>query len=393
MVNEFEQSDIFENLYQPKKEVKSKDGYVMLGDLKVVNYIGGKVKILDRYLAPLYISRTKDVEGWVCSRSIDTHRTNSRLLRKAIRLSSTDEFDIAMSTYCATITDRYWFKPLDSNLTYSDVKFTSDKLSSIALDGKFLDNDKIEYQSPEFTNTGSFEKCWRLINGEWVLIKKATPLEKFSELFVYRLGHYLKLNVARYLLDDYREDVILSEDFTEDGKWIFEPMESLIGDCEDYIENVRVIQSISKSLLRANKDELIEEYLNILFMDTICMNVDRHTQNYGFLRDSTDGKIESMAPNFDNNLSLVSRGINEKVIHSPNRMISEFIEVVKEFDWYTIPKLDEFDLKGIIVECNEDCGTDVPIDYLVKFIMNTYNIIIRNIEDESNHHLNNDSYY
>ena len=114
------ESNVFENLYKPKEKVRNKDGHIMLEDKEIISYINGEVKILDKDLAPFYVSRTKDIEGWVCSRSIDTHRTNSRLLRKAIRLSSSDEYDIAMSTYCATITDRYWFRPLGSNLVYND---------------------------------------------------------------------------------------------------------------------------------------------------------------------------------------------------------------------------------------------------------------------------------
>lgn len=375
-------SNVFENLYKPKEKIRNKDGHIMLEDKEIVSYINGEVNILEKDLAPFYVLRTNDVEGWVCSRSIDTHRTNSRLLRKAIRLSSSDEYDIAMSTYCATITDRYWFRPLGSNLVYNDVKFTSDKLSSIALDGKFLPSGKIEYQSPEFTNTGSFEKCWRLINGEWMLVKKATPLEKFSELFVYRLGDYLRLNVARYLLDDSRDDIILSEDFTDDGRLIFEHMESLIGDTEDYIDNIRLIKSLHYTLTECSNEDLIMEYLDILFMDTICMNVDRHTQNYGFLRDLENGRIKCMAPNFDNNLSLVSRGINENVSHSPDRMISDFIEALEMCDWYTIPRLDEEALREVVVLCNDDCGTDVPIDYIIKFIMDSYNLIINNVDNE-----------
>lgn len=375
-------SNVFENLYKPKEKIRNKDGHIMLEDKEIVSYINGEVNILEKDLAPFYVLRTNDIEGWVCSRSIDTHRTNSRLLRKAIRLSSSDEYDIAMSTYCATITDRYWFRPLGSNLVYNDVKFTSDKLSSIALDGKFLPSGKIEYQSPEFTNTGSFEKCWRLINGEWMLVKKATPLEKFSELFVYRLGDYLRLNVARYLLDDNRDDIILSEDFTDDGRLIFEHMESLIGDTEDYIDNIRLIKSLHYTLIECSNEDLIMEYLDILFMDTICMNVDRHTQNYGFLRDLENGRIKCMAPNFDNNLSLVSRGINENITHAPSRMISDFVEVIKVCDWYTIPRLDEEALREVVVLCNEDCGTDVPIEYIVNFVMNSYNAIINDADNE-----------
>ena len=376
-------SRIFNNLYVPKrKEPRNRDGYIMLEDKEIVSYIKGEVKILDEPLAPFYVLRTNNVEGWICSRSIDTHRTNSRLLRKAIRLSSSDEYDIAMSTYCATITDRYWFKPLGSNLVYSDIKFTSDKLSSIALDGKYTEVGKLDYQSPELTNTGSFEKCWRLINGEWMLVKKATQEEKFSELFVYRLGDYLKLNMARYVLDENRDNIILSEDFTSNGELIFEHMESLIGDVEDYIENVKLIESLDWSLISCRNQDLVMEYLDILFMDTICMNIDRHTQNYGFLRSMENGRIKSMAPNFDNNLSLISRGLDENRKLAPRYFLDNFVEALEYCNLYTVPRLDEEVLREIVVECNEDCGTNVPIDYIVEFVMNNYNYILSNVGNE-----------
>ena len=50
------------------------------------------------------------------------------------------------------------------------------------------------------------------------------------------------------------------------------------------------------------------EYLDILFMDALCFNMDRHTKNYGILRDRDTGKVLRMAPNFDNNIALISRG-------------------------------------------------------------------------------------
>lgn len=80
------ESNVFENLYKPKEKIRNKDGHIMLEDKEIVSYINGEVNILEKDLAPFYVLRTNDIEGWVCSRSIDTHRTNSRLLRKAIRL-------------------------------------------------------------------------------------------------------------------------------------------------------------------------------------------------------------------------------------------------------------------------------------------------------------------
>ena len=41
--------------------------------------------------------------------------------------------------------------------------------------------------------------------------------------------------------------------------------------------------------------------------------MDRHTQNFGFLRDIDTGEIISLAPNFDNNVALISRGYPKDV--------------------------------------------------------------------------------
>ena len=41
-------------------------------------------------LLPLYLKRTRNVEGWLASRAIDSHRVNSRLLKKALRLKAVD---------------------------------------------------------------------------------------------------------------------------------------------------------------------------------------------------------------------------------------------------------------------------------------------------------------
>ena len=37
--------------------------------------------------------------------------------------------------------------------------------------------------------------------------------------------------------------------------------------------------------------------------------MDRHTENFGLLRDNDGGEIIKPAPNFDNNIALISRGI------------------------------------------------------------------------------------
>lgn len=115
--------------------------------------------------APLYIQRTNNFVGWLLSRCINLHRTNSRLLRKALRLTNTNEVELVLKYNAAAITDSYWFKPENTDLKYDDVRFKENLFDTLALRGD-PDGFSIPPQrTPELTNIGSFEKCWRLIDG------------------------------------------------------------------------------------------------------------------------------------------------------------------------------------------------------------------------------------
>ena len=50
----------------------------------------------------------------------------------------------------------------------------------------------------------------------------------------------------------------------------------------------------------------------MIFLDTIVANPDRHTNNFGLLRDTNTGMLMSLAPNFDNNMALIARGYPSK---------------------------------------------------------------------------------
>ena len=63
------------------KLVMSKDRVVARFDS--MNHLVWK----DEALCPFYLKRTGNLDGWLASRAIDSHRPNSRLLKKALRLA------------------------------------------------------------------------------------------------------------------------------------------------------------------------------------------------------------------------------------------------------------------------------------------------------------------
>ena len=137
--------------------------YIMSKDVTVAKWQDNKLEAINENLLPLYLKNTGNVEKWIETRAIDCHRANSRLLKKALRLAKKDDTSTVLSVNAATITDNYWIKPIDSDLTYKDVRFDNDYFATLALTGNYdsfnrAGNRKIS-KTPELTDIGSFEKC------------------------------------------------------------------------------------------------------------------------------------------------------------------------------------------------------------------------------------------
>ena len=126
----------------------------------------------DDELLPLYLKREENIEKWIASRAIDAHRSHSRLLKRVLRLRTSDDIQTALAVNAATITDTYWFKPEGSTAVYDDIRFKENYFDQLALRGDpdaFLQEPS---RTPELTNIGSFEKCWKLIDGKWWMFVK-----------------------------------------------------------------------------------------------------------------------------------------------------------------------------------------------------------------------------
>ena len=217
--------------------------YIMSKDVAAAKWHNNSLEVINEDLLPLYFHNSHDVLKWIKSRAIDSRRPNSRLLKKALRLTEKDDTSTVLSVNAATVTDNYWIKPLDSNLTYEDVRFDNDYFANLALTGNYdsfnrVANSKTS-KTPELTNIGSFEKCWKLRKGQWWMHKKANHNEMFSELIIYKLGSELGFKMAEY---ERGNGVIKTKDFTDNALVNFEPAFNILGDDEDYIKSVEMLK-------------------------------------------------------------------------------------------------------------------------------------------------------
>ena len=135
-------------------------------------------------------------------------------------------------------------------------------------------------------------------------------------------------------------------------------------DDEDYIRTVEKLAEICPTA--------IPDYVRMIFLDTVTANPDRHTNNFGLLRDTVSGKLTALAPNFDNNMALISRGYPSKA--KPNDfLICLFNELTGAYPEYKkyIPEIDESVVLGVIKEIN----MKVRSKQVAEIIMSRYALI------------------
>ncbi len=313
-------------------------------------------------LLPLCFTNGGDITDWLKRRAIDCHRTNARLLKKVLRLKHKDDVSTALHFNAATITDNYWIRPAGSSLRWEDVQFRANDFSDLALMGKLSDFAKKPSRTPELTNIGSFEKCWRYENGAWWMHKAENDLERFSELFIYELCKALNFPTAVYQASG---EFIKTVDFTG-GELNYEPAAYLMGDNRDYASNYRMFQSFGQNIA--------DSYVEIILMDTFCCNVDRHTYNYGLLHDRWTGDVISLAPNFDNNIALISDGYDAGLERS-----DYLIGLLNEFEQQTHAVADYLTrhkapviMKDMVCACCDATGIPVDKECVCQLVMNGY---------------------
>ena len=137
------------------------NGWIMSGLLALSSLHGRFVSPLQPERGPPCLQKAGDLEMWLESRAIDRHRTNSRILKRILRLGDTSDLNSALHVQGATITDNYWVKTEDeANLTWADVGSRENYFADLALSGRFSSiaknytpkDDRQEYLAPIFSN-------------------------------------------------------------------------------------------------------------------------------------------------------------------------------------------------------------------------------------------------
>ena len=348
---------------------------ILSGNKLVAVWKDKRLTVIDRALLPQYLKKSANADLWLSTRAIDAHRAHSRILKKALRMKERDDVATVLRANGVTITDNYWVRSIGSDLTYEQVRFDADyfkkksskSIATLSLSGSSRSFNVVAENSSapaaELTNVGSFEKCWKNIDGKWWLFKAANHNEAFSEVFISKLCGVLGISCAVY--ESAGTGIVRTLDFTE-GKTNFEPALTFMGEDEDYENVITALKELCPSA--------VPDYIRLIFLDALVFNPDRHTANFGLLRDKKTGEFLSLAPCFDHNMALISNGYPEGKTKK-DLLITLFLDVMNAH-----PEYKAF-LPGVSEEKIEEAlcmtGMKVRNNLIIRYLMDRYEMIVR----------------
>ena len=252
-----------------------------------------------------------NIAKWIEQRNYAKHKEHFSKWLKEWGLDTTDGF--LEISHCLGINDCLWVKRSDSPLTWDKVNLYQNEFSDVASKTAFetgLYGMKLSSTSPEFTAEGTFPKCWIKSQNNIVLYKSGLTgasnvgLEPYSE---YMASHISKKvsqhNVVEYNLQRYKGKICsVCELFTNENVG-FVPVYKVTK--TDNITNLGDVLDLCTDL------GFEQECREMILIDSIVFNQDRHLGNFGFLFDTDTFEITGFAPLFDFNLSMLCNALEE----------------------------------------------------------------------------------
>lgn len=252
--------------------------------------------VYNKQMLPLDL---KDLRNWIESRYILTHRNNVKVFYSMLGITRLEDFvDI---TYCISLKDTFWVLRTDRKLKWENVSPFRNPLNKVIADYSFdrKVNGRNITGSPDFSTDGNFPKCWKRVNDVLRLYKAGLSgavnagNEPYSEVYATKVADLLGVFHVSYDIDTYKERLVSRCDCmcSEDVGFV------------SYRDYTGEYEANFRSLLRSTKYS--KEILDMLLLDYLTCNIDRHYGNFGFLFNIKNNQIIGFAPIFDNNLSCI----------------------------------------------------------------------------------------
>ena len=291
----------------------------------------------------------EDINEWFFGRGIPAKRNELSEILDCNAVSSREE--LVIKNYGLCLTDNYWIQKENENLKWDNINFwdndfTQEKdnvyLGQPTENIMLLQSKNTEI-TPNNVSSGMLPKTWKRIDGDLYMIKGAdTRLqEPFNESVVSQFLEKLKIEHVPYelywrkelpfskcpIMLEKGEELIHSFYLNKTGK-----KENNVSYYEHYI-NQCVSMGLSKNIRK--------DLENMILVDFMTANTDRHWSNFGVIRDSETLIAKRLAPLYDHGASFYTK---YHTLIIPNTLQTLKCRSFKNTQWHNIKLVKDFSL-------------------------------------------------
>jgi len=249
----------------------------------------------------------KQLADWIEKRGLPQSRSDLVHIKRDLKARNSTE--LALGSYALNLTDHYWVHKSDIDLKWKDVNFFDNgfiEAVSFDIEGIYKNEGK-EIIAPDLTVDGSLRKKWVLSGNERYLLKSSRydeMQEPFNEVIASKIMDVLGIDHVQYeLARNESDNMPLSIcKCMVDRNTEFITAQTVM-DMElknNRNEYARFIEICGKNGIKDAKKHADE----MIILDCIVGNTDRHTGNFGIIRNADTLEWIRTVPIFDNGNSL-----------------------------------------------------------------------------------------
>lgn len=335
--------------------LKHKNNTVMTFTLDANFHVCNIIEIKDKKRLPLYLQEyntqlTRELlDDWINARCIPINRENiDRVLPK---LGVSSPRLLITKWFFASLTDHYWITPMLSNVLWKDINL---------FQNNFIDNfgrilmgtaqKSISMKTPDTSLGGQLKKKWKIIDGTRTLIKDGSGESKqeiFNEVIATEICNLLAFDCTPYSIYREENNIYCACPCFASNDVEFVSAYDILGTIKNdytismYEHYITTLKSYGISKVRQKLEQM-------LLLDFIMGNIDRHFNNFGVLRNSDTLEFIDVAPIFDTGSSLGSNKVapffhadkNDEIYSFETNEFAQFHLIQNKYDLSALQNID-----------------------------------------------------
>lgn len=255
------------------------------------------------------------VNNWIKARGLSDSRKDIKEIKNIFNVD--DKNELIIKAYCLNLTDHFWIQKDKNNIKWENVNYFDNDFDKVLQKGNFdhsIDKN-VKNPTPNFCVDGSIQKRWVIIDGERVLLKGSMyqiMQEPFNEKIVSLILDEFGIEHVHYDQKRNSDEIPYSECKTMSDRDIEFINAYWVIESENYEKKdtyTHYIDICNKNNLCKAKEKVDE----MIAIDFLIGNNDRHKGNFGIMRDANTLNWISMAKIFDNGNCLFFDRKNDEI--------------------------------------------------------------------------------